>query len=58
MSQTKQFEVKFQVSGGRTVVTVIFAENDYKARQLVKMQYPELVAIHYVKTIKINGSKR
>ena len=51
MSQVKQFEVKFQVSGGRTMVTSIFAENDYKARQLVKMQYPELVSIHYVKPV-------
>ena len=51
MSQVKEFEVKFQVSGGKTIVTVVFAENDYKARQIVKMQYPELVSIHYVKPI-------
>jgi len=51
MSQLKQYEVKFQVSGGKTIITAVFAENDYKARQLVKMQYPELVSIHYVKPI-------
>jgi len=51
MSQSKQFEVKFQVSGGKTIITTIFAENDFMARKLVKMQYPELVSIHYVKPI-------
>ena len=51
MSQLKQYEVKFQVSGGKTIITAVFAENDYKARQIVKMQYPELVSIHYVKPI-------
>jgi len=51
MSHLRQFEVKFQVSGGRTIITAVFAENDFKARQLVKMQYPELLSIHYVKPI-------
>ena len=51
MSNLKQFEVKFQVDGGRTIVTSIFAESDYKARQLVRMQYPDLVSIHYVKPL-------
>jgi len=51
MSQLKQFEVKFQVSGGKTIISSVFAESDFKARQLLKMQYPALVSIHYVKPI-------
>jgi hypothetical protein len=53
MSNVKQFDVKVQLQGGRTTTTVIFAENDYKARELVRMQFgAELASIHYVKEIK------
>ena len=53
MSNVKQFEVKVQLQGGRTTTTVIFAENDYKARELARMQFgAELASIHYVKEIK------
>ena len=51
MSQVKQFEVKIQILGGKTIVTSIFAENDFKARQILKIQYPQLVSIHYVKPV-------
>ena len=52
MSQTHQFEVKIQLKNGITTTTCIFAENDYKARQLVKMQYgDEMVSIHYVRKV-------
>jgi hypothetical protein len=53
MSNIKQFEVKVQLKGGSTTTTVIFAENDFKARQLIKMQFGELLtSIHYVRKIK------
>ena len=53
MSNVKQFEVKIQVQGGKTIVTVIFAESDYKARELIRMQYrKELASIHYVREIR------
>ena len=53
MSNVKQFEVKVQLQGGRTTTTVIFAENDYKARELARMQFGnELASIHYVREIK------
>jgi len=49
MSQTHQYEVKIQFKNGTTTTTRIFAENDFKARQLVKMQFGnEMVSIHYV----------
>jgi hypothetical protein len=52
MSNVKQFEVKVQLQGGRTTTTVIFAENDYKARELVRMQFgTELASIHYVREV-------
>jgi hypothetical protein len=35
---------------GRHHHTVIFAENDYKARQLIRMQFGDaLASIHYVR---------
>ena len=50
MSNVKQFEVKVQVQGGKTIVTVIFAESDYKARELIRLQNgKELASIHYVR---------
>jgi hypothetical protein len=53
MSNVKQFEVKVQLQGGRTTTTVIFAENDFKARELVRMQFgAELASIHYVREIR------
>jgi hypothetical protein len=53
MSNVKQFEVKVQLKGGRTTTTVIFAENDYKARELVRMQFgAELTSIHYVREMR------
>jgi len=53
MNNIKQFEVKVQLKGGTTSTTLIFAENDFKARQLVRIQFGELlVSIHYVKEIK------
>jgi len=46
----KQFEVKVQLQGGTTTTTVVYAENDYKARQLIRMQFGEaLASIHYVR---------
>lgn len=52
MSNVKQFEVKVQLKGGTTTTTVVFAENDFKARQLIKMQFGDLLAsIHYVREI-------
>ena len=53
MSNLKQFEVKVQVQGGKTIVTAIFAESDFKARELIRMQFgKELASIHYVREIK------
>jgi hypothetical protein len=53
MSNVKQFEVKVQLQGGRTTTTVIFAENDFKARELIRMQFgAELASIHYVREIR------
>jgi hypothetical protein len=53
MSNVKQFEVKVQLKGGSTTTTVVFAENDFKARQLIKMQFgDQLASIHYVHEIK------
>ena len=50
MSNVKQFEIKVQVQVGKTIVNVIFAESDYKARELIRMQYgKELASIHYVR---------
>ena len=49
MSQTHQYEVKMQFKNGKTTTTLIFAENDFNARQLVKMQFGnEMGSIHYV----------
>jgi hypothetical protein len=46
----KQFEVKVQLQGGTTTTTVVYAENDYKARQLIRMQFGDsLESIHYVR---------
>jgi hypothetical protein len=46
----KQFEVKVQLQGGTTTTTVVFAENDFKARQLIRMQFSDaLASIHYVR---------
>ena len=46
----KQFEVKVQLQGGTTTTTIIFAENDYKARQLIRIQFGDaLASIHYVR---------
>ena len=51
MSQLQQFEVKIQLKNGLTT-TAVYAENDYKARQLVKMQFgDEMVSIHYVRKL-------
>jgi len=53
MSNIKQFEVKVQLQGGRTTTTVIFAENDFRARELVKMQFgSDLASIHYVREVR------
>lgn len=53
MSNVKSFEVKVQLQGGRTLVTIIHAENDYKARELTRMQFgKEMTSIHYVKELK------
>lgn len=53
MSNVKQFEVKVQLQGGKTMVTVIFAENDFRARELIRMQFgSELSSIHYVREMK------
>lgn len=53
MSNVKQFEVKVQLQGGKTMVTVIFAENDFRARELIRMQFgAELSSIHYVREMK------
>lgn len=53
MSQVKSFEVKVQLQGGKTLTTVIFAENDYRARELTRMQFgSELASIHYVRERK------
>ena len=50
MSNVKQFEVKVQLKGGTTTTTVIFAESDFKARQLIRMQFgDQLASIHYVR---------
>ena len=52
MSQVHQFEVKIQLKNGVITTTAIFAETDYKARQLVKMQFgDEMVSIHYVRKV-------
>ena len=52
MSTLSQFEVKIQLVGGTTTITMIYAENDYKARQLIKMQFGDKMAnIHYVRKI-------
>ena len=52
MSQTHQYEVKIQFKCGTTTTTCIFAENDYKARQLVKIQYgDEMISIHDVRKV-------
>jgi len=51
MSQVKQFEVKIQILSGKTIVTSIFAENDFKTRQLLKIQYHQLVSFLYVKLV-------
>jgi len=52
MSHVHQFEVKIQLKNGLTTTTAIFAETDYKARQLVKMQFgDEMVSIHYVRMV-------
>ena len=52
MSQLQQFEVKIQLKNGLTTTTAVYAENDYKARQLVKMQFgDEMVSIHYVRKL-------
>jgi hypothetical protein len=53
MSNLKQFEVKVQLKGGSTTTTVVFAENDFKARQFFKMHFgDQLASIHYVHEIK------
>jgi hypothetical protein len=53
MSNVKQFEVKVQLKGGATTTTVVFAENDYKARQLTKLQFgDQLTSIHYVREMR------
>jgi hypothetical protein len=53
MSNVKQFEVKVQLKGGSTTTTVVFAENDFKARQLIKMQFgDQLASFHYGDEIK------
>ena len=50
MSNVKQFEVKVQLKGGTTTTTVIFAESDFKVRQLIRMQFgDQLASIHYVR---------
>ena len=53
MSSVKQFEVKVQLKGGTTTTTVIFAENDFKARQLIRLQFgDQLTSIHYVREMR------
>jgi hypothetical protein len=44
MSNLKEFEVKIQLKGGNAITTVIFAENDFRARQLIKLQYAGVMA--------------
>lgn len=44
MSICKEFEVKIQLKGGSSIVTIVFAENDFRARQLIKMQYAHVMA--------------
>jgi hypothetical protein len=52
MSHVHQFEVKIQLKNGLTTTTAIYAETDYKARQLVKMQFgDEMVSIHYLRKV-------
>lgn len=52
MSTTYLFEVKIQLDGGLTTTTTVSAENDFKARQLINMQYGDrVVSIHYVRKI-------
>ena len=53
MSSVKQFEVKVQLKGGTTTTTVIFAESDFKARQLIRLQFgDQLASIHYVREMR------
>ncbi|HEX5150418.1 MAG TPA: hypothetical protein VFW07_03155 [Parafilimonas sp.] len=53
MSNIKTFEVKLQLDGGRTIVTTVSAESDYRARQVIHMQYGDIVkSVHYVREIK------
>ena len=44
MSNLLQFEVKIQLKGGTSIVAVVFAENDFRARQQIKMQYADVMA--------------
>jgi hypothetical protein len=44
MSNLQQFEIKIQLKGGTSIVTVVFAENDFRARQQIKMQYADVMA--------------
>lgn len=53
MAATKTFEVKIQLKGGNTLVTVVHAESDFRARQLIKMQWEgKMSNIHYVREIR------
>lgn len=53
MSNIKTFEVKIQLDGGRTLVTSVSAESDYRARQVIQLQYGDKVkSIHYVREIR------
>jgi hypothetical protein len=52
MSHLKQFEVKVMLRTGGTMVTIIYAENDHRARQITRQQYgDQLLAIHSVREL-------
>jgi hypothetical protein len=47
---TKTYEVKLQLEGGRTIVTTVNADSDYHARQVIKLQFGDVVkSVHYVR---------
>jgi hypothetical protein len=52
MSNLKTFEVKLQLDGGRTIATTVTAESDYRARQVIQLQYGNKVkSVHYVREV-------
>ena len=53
MSATKTFEVKIQLKGGTSIITIVHAESDFRARQLIKIEWEGKMAnIHYVREIR------